>query len=119
MANIDQLLLAMKRKLEESGVTGIQDPENLANELVEIIKKRRMEAVPSGSHAGSSGLETDKNIEFEDNLPVFSSSGDIVHPNQIDNSFSTLDNILGKRMKSKSVLILSTIFVKLICLYIM
>lgn len=102
MANIDKMFRAVKRKLEEGGDTDIENPEVMANEVAEFIKKRRMEAgpsgsnaVPSGSHAGPYESQPDENIEFEDYVPVFSNSGDIVHPNQIDNSFSTLDNMLG------------------------
>lgn len=92
MANIDKMFRALKRKLEEGGDTDIKNPEVMANEVAEFIKKRRMEAGPSGSHAGpsgshagSSGSEPDQNIEFEDYVPVFSTSGVIVL------SFSTLD----------------------------
>lgn len=83
MANYDQLINAFKRKLEESGVSpdDIEDPDALADELVEVVKSRRQ--------------ETDKNIEFDDHLPIFSSTGHTVHSNQIDHSFETLDFILG------------------------
>lgn len=92
---MDELLNAIKRKLEESDCTDIDNPEDIATEVVELVKKRRTDAHTSGSGAVPSGSGTYENIEFEDDLPVFSHDGNIVHPKQIDRSFETLDYASG------------------------
>lgn len=86
MASLDQLLKAFKRKMEESGITEIDNPDELANELFEVAKSRRL------------NVDTDMEAD-DDNIPIFSTSGDIIDPNEIDYNFETLDVCSGKSEK--------------------
>lgn len=79
MASLDQMLKVFKRKMVESGLTEVEDPDDLANQLFEMVKSRRMNTEAA-----------------DDNLPIFSTSGIITEPDEIDDNFETLDVCSGE-----------------------
>lgn len=81
MANLNDFLAIVRKKMEEKGLVEFPNPEDLAEEMVGFCEAK---------------MDTSINDDDIDNMPIFSSDGDIVSPAEVDDLYETLDVCDGK-----------------------